>query len=153
MKIHRQRGVRGQVHFVESAPSVPPLRVVRAARMLAVAHALAGMLDQTSRTELARALGMSQARLSQLLDLALLAPDIQEELLFIEVAPGTDPLPERALRHVVRPLSWPEQRRRWAALRAHGGRGSRARAWAGEATASAPARPPCSRTAPGSPPR
>jgi hypothetical protein len=97
--------------------------------MLAVAHAMAGMLARAGgpgRCELAKALGMSEARLSQLLDLVLLAPDIQEELLFVEVAPGRDPIPERALRHVVRALDWKEQRRRFALLR-EGGRGTRCR--------------------------
>jgi hypothetical protein len=77
------------------------------------------MLDRgevPGRRELARGLGMSEARLSQLLDLVLLAPDIQEELLFIEIAPGRDPMPERALRRVVRALDWREQRRRFARL-------------------------------------
>jgi hypothetical protein len=88
--------------------------------MLAVAYTLAEILDQEdapSRGELAKALGMSKARLSQLLDLALLAPDIQEALLFLQVPPGPDPIPERALRHVVRALDWNEQRRRFARLR------------------------------------
>jgi hypothetical protein len=31
----------------------------------------------------------------------------------------------------VRPLAWAEQRRRWAALRARGGRGTKHEAWAG----------------------
>jgi hypothetical protein len=151
--IHRRHGTRGEVRFVEAPSHEPGRHAFRAARMLAVAHALAGMLPSTSREDLARALGMSQARLSQLLDLLLLAPDIQEELLFMEAPPGADPLPERALRHVVRALGWPEQRRRWAALRAHGGRGSRARAWAGEASACAPAKPPRSHSEVARPPR
>jgi hypothetical protein len=87
--------------------------------MLAVAHALSRMLDRgevQGRKELARGLGMSEARLSQLLDLVLLAPDIQDDILFLEVAPGRDPIPERALRPIVRALDWREQRRRFACL-------------------------------------
>jgi hypothetical protein len=96
------------------------MRPARVARMLAVAHALTRMLAEegaSSRRELAKALGMSEARLSQLLDLTMLAPDIQEGLLFLEVRPGPDPIPERALRQVVRALDWREQRRRFARLR------------------------------------
>jgi hypothetical protein len=85
--------------------------------------------------EVAQALQMSAARLSQLLDLVLLAPDIQEELLHLELPADSDPIPERALRHVVRPVSWAEQRRRWAVLRAHGGRGSKHEPWAGQSRA------------------
>ncbi len=134
MRFLRATGPHGAVRFVEAPPQGPALCTLRAARMLAVAHALSGMLDRgeaPSRDELARALGVSQARLSQLLDLLLLAPDIQEELVFMRAPPGADPIPERALRHVVRAAAWPEQRRRWATLRAHGGRGTRLRPWAG----------------------
>jgi hypothetical protein len=122
------------VEYVEAPPEKPKHRPLRAARMLAVAHALSVMLARAegpTRAELARALGMTGARLSQLLDLVLLAPDIQEELLFLDVPPGPDPIPERALRHLVRALDWREQRRRWAAVRAHGGRGTKHEPWAG----------------------
>ncbi len=131
--------------------------------MLAVAHGLASTLAKVggpTRGELAKALEMSEARLSQLLDLLLLAPDIQEELLFLEVAPGRDPIPERALRHVVRALDWREQRRRFALLRKSGGRGTRCRpagvpqseAPAPSRTTGARARPRGSRSAAARPP-
>jgi hypothetical protein len=98
--------------------------------MLAVAHALVDLLAEEgapNRAKLAKALGMSEARLSQLLDLVMLAPDIQEELLFLEVAPGREPIPERALRHVVRALDWREQRRRFARLSQASANGTRCR--------------------------
>ena len=120
MNFHPVRGARGSLEYVEGPPPAPKPRPLRVARMLAVAHALSGMLGRPggpSRREMARALKMTEARLSQLLDLVLLAPDIQEELLFLEVAPGRDPIPERALRYVVRALAWREQRRRFARLR------------------------------------
>ncbi len=120
MNFHPVRGARGSLEYVEGPPPAPKPRPLRVARMLAVAHALSGMLGRPggpSRREMARALKMTEARLSQLLDLVLLAPDIQEDLLFLEVAPGRDPIPERALRSVVRALAWREQRRRFARLR------------------------------------
>jgi hypothetical protein len=120
MNFHPVRGARGSLEYVEGPPPAPKPRPLRVARMLAVAHALSGLLarpDGPTRGEMARALKMTEARLSQLLDLILLAPDIQEELLFLEVAPGRDPIPERALRYVVRALAWREQRRRFARLR------------------------------------
>ena len=120
MNFHPVRGARGSVEYVEAPPPAPKPRPLRVARMLAVAHALSGLLARPggpTRREMARALKMTEARLSQLLDLVLLAPDIQEELLFLAVAPGRDPIPERALRHVVRALAWREQRRRYARLR------------------------------------
>jgi hypothetical protein len=154
MSFRRVTGPRGAVSYTDAPPAEGPAAppCPGAARMLAVAHALSEMLarGETRRSDLASALQMSEGRLSQLLDLVLLAPDIQEEILLREV-----PAPERALRYVVRALAWDEQRRRWAALLAHGGRGSRDRPWAGEEspTAAPPARPPRSRSAPASPPR
>lgn len=145
----RVTGPRGAVRFTDqpTPPAGPTTRPARAARMLAVAHALSAMLAKDrapSRAELAKALQMSEARLSQLLDLVLLAPDIQEELLFLELPPGRDRLPERALRSVVRALDWPEQRRRFARLREAAGipgaaTGVRARP---RGSRSAAARPP-----------
>ena len=127
MNFHAVRGARGSLEYVEAPPPRPKPRPLRVARMLAVAHALSGMLAQPggpTRREMARALKMTEARLSQLLDLVLLAPDIQEDLLFLEVAPGRDPIPERALRSVVRALAWREQRRRYARLRETAGGGA-----------------------------
>ncbi|MDX2087844.1 MAG: hypothetical protein SFX73_08340 [Kofleriaceae bacterium] len=68
--------------------------------------------------ELARAGGVTRARLSQILDLTLLAPDIQEEILaFRAVESGRDPVTTRELRPVTRSMSWSEQRQVWRALR------------------------------------
>jgi hypothetical protein len=50
------------------------------------------------------------ARLTQLLGLTLLAPDVQERVLALESVGGTEPLSERVLRPVARAPSWVEQR-------------------------------------------
>jgi hypothetical protein len=56
------------------------------------------------------------------MDLTLLAPDIQEEILTFEpVAAGPEPVAMRDTLGVVRSLYWPEQRRLWAAVRARRG--------------------------------
>ena len=114
-----------RLRFVETEPPAPrperkqPFRV---ARMLALAHKMQGMIDRgevKDRASLARRLGFTRARISQLLDLTLLAPDLQEEILFMEVAPGRDPITERGVRVVVRSRGWGEQRRRWADVQPH----------------------------------
>ena len=91
------------------------------ARQLALAHALQRRVDGgefTDHATMARDLGFTRARISQLMDLLLLAPDIQEELLFLEVPAGKQPLSERTLREaVLRSLDWNEQQRRWDSLR------------------------------------
>lgn len=94
----------------------------RIARQLALAHALQRRVDDgefADYADMARALGFTRARVTQLMDLLLLAADIQEEILFLEVAPGAQPISERALRDgVLRSLNWIEQRRGWEKLRA-----------------------------------
>lgn len=67
---------------------------------------------------MARALGLSRARVTQLMDLLLLAPDIQTEILFLECVPSRQPISERRLREtVLRTLDWNEQKRLWTGLK------------------------------------
>ncbi len=55
------------------------------------------------------------------MNLLLLAPDIQAEILFLEVPPGDQPISERRLREtVLRSLDWREQRKRWATVQPAG---------------------------------
>jgi hypothetical protein len=116
----RGRERRGAVTLREHAPAAPTgSRPLRVARMLACAHEMQAMVNRgevRDRTELAERFGFARARISQLLDLLLLAPDIQEELLFLEVTAGRDPIHEHALRQVVRTPLWTEQRARWTRL-------------------------------------
>jgi hypothetical protein len=52
------------------------------------------------------------------MNLLVLAPDIQEELLFLPpVTKGPPPVSERVLRPLLKTLVWSEQRAMWAALR------------------------------------
>jgi hypothetical protein len=62
---------------------------------------------------MARALGFSRARVSQLVDLLPLAPDIQGEILDLEFPAGVQPINDRDLRYVASVPMWEEQRRRW----------------------------------------
>jgi hypothetical protein len=56
--------------------------------------------------EVARRLGLTRARVTQLLGLTLLAPDIQERILFAESVDGLETTCERTLRAVARAVSW-----------------------------------------------
>jgi hypothetical protein len=61
---------------------------------------------------------ISRARLSQILRLAELAPEIQEELLFLpKVVSGPDRITEKALRHIARSVDWDWQRKQFQNLR------------------------------------
>jgi len=91
----------------------------RVARQLALAHALQRRVDDgefADYADMARALGFSRARITQMMDLLLLAPAIQEEILFLECIPGRQPVSERALRKVRKHIAWPAQQRAWAEI-------------------------------------
>lgn len=116
--LHRVQRGHGKRFSVE-APCAPARRPARVAVMLALAHkiqeaiARGHVLDQA---EVARRLGFTRARLTQLLNLLALAPDIQEHLLELEAVDSVEPISERALRAVARVASWDEQRTRWGGL-------------------------------------
>jgi hypothetical protein len=60
---------------------------------------------------------VSRARLSQILSLLNLAPDLQEQLLFLQhPARGRQALALRQVLTVAAALDWHEQRRRWRRL-------------------------------------
>jgi hypothetical protein len=113
-----RRQKRGMAHVLAAA--APPREqrgALRVARMLALAHTMSALLrDGTVRDqrELAELMGFTRARVTQLLDLTLLAPDIQEQLL--DGGSGCEAITEHALRRVVRSLRWDDQRRIWASL-------------------------------------
>ena len=83
---------------------------------MALAIRFEGLLrDKTIRdyAELARLGGVSRARITQIMKLRLLAPDIQEEILFLSEARGVT---ERNLRPLLRRIDWTEQRRMFQAI-------------------------------------
>jgi len=118
---------RGGLGFSTEAPSPPPQhpavrRPSRVARMLAFAHRVEAAIargEYQDRADAAEQLGVTRARLTQLMDLMLLAPDLQEELLFSEAFNGLEPMTERGVRDVIAAPEWEEQRRRWAAVKRH----------------------------------
>ena len=100
--------------------SPPRGRVPRVTRLLALAHRFEKLIrdgDVRDYAELARLGHVTRARLSQIMDLLLLAPDIQEQILFLPaVEAGDDPVTERQVRRIVAVAEWGKQRRVWAGL-------------------------------------
>ena len=91
------------------------------AKRLALAHHIAAQIEAgvyDDQADVARQHGLTRARLTQLMNLLLLAPDIQEEILALEVPAGRQPLSERALRRLTESLLWTDQRVLWRELRA-----------------------------------
>jgi hypothetical protein len=103
--------------FVRSAQvSKPPTpeRVPRIARLLALAHKFQRMLDRgevETMAGLARLGRVSRARITQIMDLLMLAPEIQEEVLF-----GRVDVPLRELLPVFRGILWKDQRAAWRSM-------------------------------------
>ena len=118
MKLARQPRSTYRVAFRgEPVRAEPVGRVPRVARLLALAHRIdemvrAGELDDLA--DAARRLGLSRARVSQITNLLLLAPEIQTEILDLpNITHGRDPFSERQLRNVVAEADWNRQLDRW----------------------------------------
>jgi hypothetical protein len=103
------------------APTPPPVgNVPRIAKLMALAHRFDGLIQSGavgSMADLAAERGISRARMSQIMALLLLAPDVQEQLLFLpKTVRGRDPITLRTLRPVCATPIWEEQRVRWAQI-------------------------------------
>jgi hypothetical protein len=100
--------------FAAQPDAGPVRRPARVAVMLALAHYIRAAIEDghvVNQADAASRLGYTPARMSQLLGLLLLAPDLQERVLGLEAVDGVQPLPERVLRPIVHLMSWVEQRR------------------------------------------
>ena len=88
--IARKRGKSVELVAGVVKPKSRP-RPLKVARMLALAHVFQRLIDAgvvKDQTELARLTGFSNARITQLMNLTLLAPSIQEEILGMTVESG-----------------------------------------------------------------
>ena len=100
-------------------------RVPRVARLLALAIRLEQLVQArviANYAALAELGHVSRARVTQILNLLLLAPDIQEALLFLpRTERGRDPFHLRQLQRLALVADWKEQRKLWQALLANKG--------------------------------
>lgn len=71
--------------------------------------------------DLSRLGHVTRARMSQIMNLLMLAPDIQEELLFLQERPNGSGTTEHEIRQVATAVAWSDQRKRWSPLRDAGG--------------------------------
>jgi hypothetical protein len=98
-----------------------PGRVPRVARLMALAIKYDRLLRKgivADMSELARLCQVTQPRMTQIMNLLHLAPDIQEEILNLPSAlKGRDRVTERDLRPIAAIVSWDRQRRDWRAIR------------------------------------
>ncbi len=122
-QVHFRTAGRRRKRLREEGPDAhksPPEPIPRLARLMALALRLEGLVRDgqvSDYAQLARLGHVSRARVSQVLSLSLLAPDIQETLLFLpaEVNGGTA-LTERHLRPIAAEPDWSRQRQLWRQL-------------------------------------
>ena len=112
---------RKRLHTTPGPAVAPAGRTPRISRLMALAIQFDGLLRDgvvADMSELARLARVTQPRMTQIMNLNHLAPDIQEELLFLPpVTEGRDTVHERMLRWVSAEASWKRQRTRWQAMR------------------------------------
>jgi len=113
-KFLRQRSGKSVVFASEPPPPKPQAvrRPAHVARQLALAHHLQRAIDDgvvADRAAVARKLGLTRARVTQLLDLLLLAPDLQLAVLELEAVDGIEPASEGPLRKIAHHPLWAAQ--------------------------------------------
>ena len=105
-----------------AAADLPNGRVPRVSKLMALAIRFDGLIRAgtvTDQSELARLAKVTQPRMTQIMNLLHLAPDIQEQILYLPVvASGRDPIHEKMLRPVAAEICWKKQRVLWSQLRA-----------------------------------
>lgn len=93
----------------------------RVTQVLALAIHLEDMIRRSEAkdyADVARLSGLCRERVSQIVRLNYLAPDIQIELLYLPPTPtGRFPISEAAVRNIANLLSWSEQRKAWTTLK------------------------------------
>ena len=119
-KVQFYRDSEGR-HRIDANPSddPPPApvmgRVPRIARLMALAIRFDQLLREgevVSQSELARLTHVTQPRMTQILNLLHLAPDIQESILFLpRTITGRDPIHEKMLRPICAEICWNHQRK------------------------------------------
>jgi hypothetical protein len=99
-------------------------RVPRVSRLMALAVKFERLIREgeiRNHSAIAEAGQISRARLSQIMRLTDLAPNIQEELLFLpKTISGPDRITEKALRQVACSLDWDWQKKQFTALKVGG---------------------------------
>jgi hypothetical protein len=100
--------------------SLPSGRIPRLSRLMALAikcHGSVARGEVRDFADLARVGHVTRARMSQIMNLANLAPDIQEEILFLPMTTeGRAPVTETAVRRIACQPLWNRQRAQWSRL-------------------------------------
>lgn len=119
-QVHFRKGERGRRRMRTGAPKPPkpvePGHIPRISRLMALAIHFDVMIRKgviQDYGDIARLGGVSKSRVSQIMDLLNLAPEIQEEILFLPRAVGREGITERKIRPILTATHWEMQRLRW----------------------------------------
>jgi hypothetical protein len=127
-QVHFRGRGRGNRRCLEAGPQPKPVtrergRVPRVARLLALALRIDEGMRQgewTSYAEVAVLGHVSRARVSQIMNLLNLAPDLQESILFLpRTERGRDPIILRELQPIASIVDWRKQRVLWQQFSKH----------------------------------
>jgi len=133
-KVYFKVGRHGRKHLLkgegtkEASPAVEPGNTPRISKLMALAVRFEDKLRDgqvRDMAQLARYGHVSRARLTQIMNLRLLAPDIQEQLLGLpKTTSGRNPINYQDIASIVQISDWGRQRKEWAALQAVNGSSS-----------------------------
>ena len=130
----RKLTLKRQVHFgsgrnsrkvIKEGPPPEPKptptgTIPRISRLMALAIRFDRLIragEVADQAEIARLGQVSRARVTQIMNLLHLAPDIQEAILFLpRTHRGRDPIREIMVRPIAAVLDWRKQRRMWKEL-------------------------------------
>jgi len=123
--IHFKKKNKGRKCIENGSAQIPPRlmpgKIPRISRLMALAIRYDKLIREGKLkdfAQLAKLGQVSRARVSQISNLLNLAPDIQEELLFLgRTVSGKDTITERHMRPILSNLSWNEQRKMWKELK------------------------------------
>jgi hypothetical protein len=121
IRFHLRMKLRPASDSAEQVGSQKAGRLPRVTQVLALAIHLQDMIrrgEAKDYADLARLSCLCRERISQIVRLTYLAPDIQMALLYLPPTPtGRYPISETAVREIANLLSWPEQRQAWTRLK------------------------------------
>lgn len=109
-------------HLREEDRSIEPGNPPRVSKLMALAIRFDGLVQRgevRDCADLARLGYVTRARITQIMNLLNLAPDIQEAILFLpRTVKGRDRLREKEVRPIAAVPHWSRQRKMWAKLTA-----------------------------------
>ncbi|MEQ9616627.1 MAG: hypothetical protein RLN60_01190 [Phycisphaerales bacterium] len=123
--VHRHKGARcelrdGEAPAAPTVPEPPPGNVPRISRLMALAIRFEQLIrdgEVANYADVARLGHVTRSRVTQIMNLINLAPDIQEEILFLpRTVAGRDAVTERDVRPIVAEFDWNKQRKAWREL-------------------------------------